>query len=137
MRGRFLPSYAELEAEVAMASDGGVGVSGDNCCSAQQWRRLRHLTLADGRQKRKKGTCGDPLEARGICIHTKIRRQRIHLQLGRRRSRTYSVSFVRGAPNYNDMILNRRIAMVLLQTTKIVMVPIKKPNPKCETRLGN
>jgi hypothetical protein len=56
MRGRFLPSCAELEAEVVMASDGGVGVGGGNCCSAQQWRRLRHLTLADGRQKRKKGT---------------------------------------------------------------------------------
>jgi hypothetical protein len=69
-----------------------------------------------------------PLEARGIYVHMEIRRQRIHLQLDPRRSRTYSVAFVRGAPNYNGMLPNRRIVMVLLQTTKIVMVPIQKTN---------
>jgi hypothetical protein len=36
------------------------------------------------------------------------------------------VAFVQGAPNYNGMLPNRQIVMVLLQTMKIVMVPIQK-----------
>ena len=53
-------------------------------------------------------------------------RIRVHLQLSPGCLHTYSVAFLWEAKNCNGMFRNRRIVMVFLQTSKIVMVWIQK-----------